>query len=287
MSQQLPYEEIEGVNFSTLKWIMDSPLDYRHKMNQPRKDTTAMQFGRLADNIALDRDQLEADFIYWDESHRPNQEISKSTGKPFGMTQKDNKEWLEWLQEQANDQGKTLVPLSEIQKADHLVNTIRTSPTIEAAKARELLWTLPGENQKVITWEDEETGIKCKGRVDRLLEHQVVDLKVYANFSPELFPKSAGDYSLDMQAVMYMEGTGKQTFRWVVVEPVPPHNVCVYVMQKGSETWQCGYNKYQYCLNKLKEIRETGLYPGVGSQGLLGEFPLHLRRYHLNQWVEG
>jgi len=286
------YNALPQVRQSYLKECLKSTLDYKIRLESEWKPSKVMIFGSLVDNIWLDRSQLERDFIYWNQDDRPDHQHS--------MKAKSNVEWMESLQASADLQGKILVPIDEIRRADALVNAIRSPEpgalhagnTPEAAMARDYLDHRPGEKQKVIFWTDPETGIEMKGRLDKLNEHEIVDLKVYANFGPNEFGRDAAKYSLDMQAVLYMKATGRTRFVWVVIQPEPPYHVCIYKMDEGSREYNSGEKKLRICLDRLKTALDTGIYSGIGSMGMISDgfdpvtniYDFMLPHWHLSRW---
>lgn len=290
------YNALPQVRVSNLKHCLTSVLDYKLALEKKWEPTEAMNFGSLCDGIWLDRENIGLDFAHWKFEDRPDKgrilKSGKNKGKwvDHGIKTDLNQEWIEGIRK-ANP-GKTLVPWTEIARADDLVNYVRSiAKTPEAQKARDYLDNTPGEKQKVVFWTDPETGIEMKGRLDKLNPDEVVDLKVYERYHPDVFGKAAADFSLDMQAVVYMKATGRTRFVWVVIQPEFPYNVCTYYMMEGSPEYRVGENKLRTCLDRLKLAQDTGIWSGVGStphptmNPKTGEFVLSMPGWHVKNWL--
>ena len=133
--------------------------------------------------------------------------------------------------------------------------------------ARQILSS--GKPEQTIIWNDEETGLNCKGRIDWLpdmvTENVLVDLKTTSDASLKGFTRSCVDYGYAKQAGMYLDGVIKATgavfdaFIFIAVEPGPPYRTEVYVMDVRFIQW--GYTEYRRLLNLEAKCRRSGFYP--------------------------
>ena len=158
-----------------------------------------------------------------------------------------------------------------------------------------------GTAEKIHTFVDPETGIKCKIKPDwETPERYLVDLKSaldascdfsndeteYNDFGqiiPQIengfpvtnkkysgFPKSVFNYRYDVQDAFYSDGYGIATgqkaeaFIFVAVEKEPPFEVSLYVLSDDIKAG--GRAAYKRNLATLKQCRETNNYPGYPTK---------------------
>lgn len=101
---------------------------------------------------------------------------------------------------------------------------------------------LPGRKEQCIYWQDELTGMRCKGRTDWLLDRSHTldfDLKTTTDASPNAFRRRCEDGGYWLQAAHYSEGlavvTGKPVeFYFVAVETAHPFACAIYSLDQPA-----------------------------------------------------
>lgn len=90
----------------------------------------------------------------------------------------------------------------------------------------------PGEYQPAIYWDDETTGVRCRGKLDKLSADRriITDLKTSESAEPEDFARSAARYGYHRQAAMYQDavealGFPRPRFIFLVCETRAPWRV--------------------------------------------------------------
>lgn len=123
-----------------------------------------------------------------------------------------------------------------------------------------------GDSEVVIIWEDEETGLLCKCKFDKLnTELGIgVDLKFVEDASPDKFAWAAYDYGYHRQQVHYFEGAKSQgidlkTNVIIAVEKTPPYPPTIYEL--GDEDWAVAAEELRHLLIVEAGCRRTGKYP--------------------------
>lgn len=103
-------------------------------------------------------------------------------------------------------------------------------------KAARALAELPGLNEQAITWEDEETGLPMKSRMDRVLVDAglIVDLKTTASMTFKEWEESSWKYRYHAQAALYLDAARQEWgkdfgFLFVCVSSARPVQVAVRV----------------------------------------------------------
>ena len=136
------------------------------------------------------------------------------------------------------------------------------------------LLNAPGQSEVSIVWDDEKTGVRCKGRIDRLPDDPslgIVDLKTTKDASPKAFAKSLWAYGYFRQAAHYLEGLRvlhdrRHAFRFITVESSPPHGVAVYRIDDGSI--DAGAAQLDRLLNTYRVCQDNDHYPAYPDEEL-------------------
>lgn len=151
-----------------------------------------------------------------------------------------------------------------------------------AMKMRESVWSHPaaapllkrkGKAEQTITWNDPDSGIDCKGRIDLLLEGKgrqkpmIVDLKTTQDAGPD-FAKSIAKFGYHTQAAFYQDGMmhGEKRncgFTIIAVEKTAPYAVGVYLMDKAA--LEQGRKNYKKVLTSWKNAVHSNSYPAYSS----------------------
>ena len=248
------YEPVEGVNFSTLKWIERSPFHYRARLTESDQDTPARQRGRAVSAAVFEPERYASEFVVYPK-------------------RRDSKEWERF---EAANQGKEILTTTTSEAVDAIAKVVRTHKMAAPFLAR-------SEGEVTIVWDhvvEVLNGvpgytIRCKGRVDSL-GAWLCDLKNSKNASPAGFPNEAARYLTHVQAPWYSDGvlaaTGKRRpFALIVVEPEPPYALQVYTVPE--RVLEKGRSIYRTWLDRLNVCLQTGEYPCYAEAPLELELP--------------
>lgn len=143
--------------------------------------------------------------------------------------------------------------------------------------AGELLSPLAGGKAELSGWwQDPETGVWCRFRLDWLAGHRtrfgqpiIVDYKSSTCAEPETFArKSVAEYRYDQQDAWYSDGylalTGEQpAFLFLVQEKLPPY--LISVVQLTEEDRQVGRERNRRALEVFRDCAEAGIWPGYSQ----------------------
>lgn len=246
----LPYEQIDAVNFSTLKAMAISPLHYRHAVSVPREDTDAMALGRLMHAMVFEPETIDSRYVVWDGGRRAG------------------KAWDAFVAEHA---GKEILRApQDWERAEAVRDAVLAHPVaagyLEAGKA-----------EQTLCWTDVGTGVACKGRTDWTTpKHVIVDLKTTRSISHRDIQRSLVGLSYHAQAAMYCDGYRAMmghvaTFAWIYVEQFPPHDVAVYTCP--SEVLIHGRDLYRGWLEMVASCRASGVWPGTAPDEIEMSLP--------------
>ena len=244
------YRAAPAVNKSTLWWIRKSPAHYKNALDNPPADTPAWRTGRAIHAAILQPALFKEHYAIL----------------PAGIdrrTKAGREEYNDFISE-AGDK--------EILTEEEAATIERIAQAVRKDKAAAAL--LEGcQVETPIFWTDQATGIECKCRVDAMKPGIAVDLKSCADASTGAFLRDALKYGYDVQAAHYLRGirsqNGGQRVEWyfIAIEKAEPFAVNVIHASDGfidRGTWQL-----MGLLDKLKECREAGAWPGYGENELI------------------
>lgn len=217
---------IKNLRQSTLDFWVRSPLN--PNADQLETDTEAWKIGRAYDaRIVEGRAALDLRFATaldkddYPTALRTNDElikaISSAGGPARGMKGKRKDELIAILAQydppaliwdtlirghQEEHAGKLLLPRAVMDRIEVAAKMIEAHPQLCKAFAG-------GAPQVSIFWEDEETGVPCKARLDYLKPRAIVDLKSFENSIGlpirKAIARQVANYRYHIQAAFYLE----------------------------------------------------------------------------------
>lgn len=244
------YLKIDAVNWSTLKEMRRSPLHYKYRLSSPRKDTATLRAGRAAHTAVFEPDRFLLDYAMFDGAVRRG------------------KAWDAFVD--ANPH-RTIIKPDEYHRALAIRDAVRSHPLAVPYLAR-------GKAEHPVTWTDDETGLRCKARVDFLSDSKpaIVDLKTSSTIDYSPFCSTAYRLAYFCQMGLYQWGMKVATGRElpvvvIAVEAGPPHDVGVFPY--GADELEAGLNEARSLLTKLAYHREKDTWPGQYAEELELQFP--------------
>lgn len=234
------YQAIDAVNISTLVEIVTSPKAYRYRRTHPRQDAAGYRLGRATHTAVLEPMRFLRDYAL-------------STLPDFRT--KVAQTWRD-AQEAA---GKTVLTEAQFQAAERMRLAVHRHRV-----ARRYL--ADGEPEVTIQWED--SGIRCKGRIDWLSPLAIVDLKTTRHPRPEAFGRDAARLLYHARLSWYRDGlfasTGKSLPAVLIALQIDePHDVCCYRLT--DEQLDAGRRCYEGMLDTLRACLAADSWPGVSE----------------------
>lgn len=237
----------DAVNNSSLSPALRSGLHYNHAQDNPREDTDAFRFGRLAHEgrlepaAVLDRYAVMPDLT---------QDILVD-GKP-SKNPRNTKEYKQRV-ENWNKQngGKQVVTVDEFERVKGVLDRLWATQ-----RTREW-FTSEGPAEVSVVWIDPLTGLLCKCRIDKVVsDHLLGDLKTTRD--AVRFESAMFDYGYDRQAAFYVDGWRAATghyaqFAFAAIESDPPHGIRAALASPGVIVE--GRRKYQKALQVLASLK--------------------------------
>lgn len=256
------YREAEGVNKSTLWNLQKSPAHYKFFLENPAEDKAAFQFGRAVHAAVLQPKAYKRDFAVIPEG------IDRRT--------KAGKEAYEAFLREA--EGREIISAEDAEKVKRIASAIRKNP--EAMKL------LKGtRRERALFWTD-DNGVLCKCRIDAFRPGApgepglIIDLKTAADAGTDTFSREALRYGYDVQCAHYIDGYQHKisavppVWYFIVIEKTEPYAINILRADIGFVDY--GITRRQQLIERLKDCRERGSYPGYGTNELI-----------LPYWAEG
>jgi hypothetical protein len=252
------YDKIQALNFSSLKYILESPAKYQVMLGEVEQDESKYAVGTLAHAMVLENKDLRGKFAI------------KPKGMSFAST--EGKEWKK---------AQTLPILKEEDSnaVERMAEAIAMDPDaanmLKACIAREYVI------------ECEIDGIPFKSLLDAV-GHDTsgragfIDIKTTTDAGPFGFSKKVQKLHYDMQAEIYaraIQATEKTNTRpwcaWIVVEDKPPFEVATYY--PDETIIKAGRLKLATAIARYKSCLAAGIWPKAhGGLTMLKAAPFSL-----------
>jgi hypothetical protein len=235
----------------------------------PQDETEAMKFGR-----AFHTWVLEGEAKLWDDFIIPESFPTKPNKR---STQKTVDTYNKWLQEL---NGKQPITYDDFETIMAMNASVKAHPS--ASKFLE-----EGVSETTLIWTDEETGLQCKARPDRIPSGNkgvILDLKSTISADDYSFQSDCVKYGYAREAAIYLEGFGKLTgalyqdliFALIAVEKTEPYRVECYTIESDFLQW--GWGEFHRLLQIEKECRDKNFWPSYKNAGVSSLFkPAYLK----------
>lgn len=235
------YENINAVNYSTLKYMALSPLHFKHAVENPRLPSDAMLRGTAIHAAIFEPEKFKTQF------------------RVYPGPVRRGKEWEAWRLANMGCVNVTQKDLDAV--------TVMSEAFFRNRRAAEFV--AKGAPELTIEWTDDESGIRCKGRLDFLCDIDIiVGLKSAKCAERGAFGRQAMSLLYPLQWAMYHDGFLKKTGRKpqmmeIVLESKAPHDSVIYrVTEQVLDVGRALFRKY---ITRLAECRDKNEWPGYGD----------------------
>ena len=187
---------------------------------EPVEPTEAMQFGSLVHCGRLEPDCLAQRYVVTPDFAT---QVRRPDGSPYANPRASGEYKRLVAEFEEENAGKEIVSQEKYMQMLGMLTSLANS-----VRANEYLG--PGDAEVSIVWDDRDTGVRCKARLDKWSHphRRIADLKT-ANDASD-FERAIFNYRYHRQAAFYVDGaaalTGKgHSYCLVVVEKTPPYGV--------------------------------------------------------------
>ena len=260
------YEDINALNFSTLKHIAVSPAYLRYVMDNPEEkgDTDAYRRGRAIHCATLEPERFERDFIVVPDFDQMARDKYGSLRTKEAQQSRDTAR-AEW-ESSANPEAEQITEENR-ETALRCASAVLSHP-----KACDLL--SGARFEQAVQWIHPETGIHCKGRLD-IVTDRIVDLKSTRHNTMREVARAAAQYDYHVQCAWYHDGAktaglidGNKHPAMIVVHATPGSkfvDVAVLDMDLNPFTLDAGRRTYEKWINLYAGCLSANLWPGMCS----------------------
>lgn len=226
--------ELRAINSSGLKKFRQSPRHYKTWTNEPPKVTPALRMGTMIHEAILEPDVYKNKYTLG-----PDVNLRTNAGKA---------EMEAFIN--ANP-GKEIITKEEKEKVDAIMEASQRHPYYESVFSN-------GFAELALFWEDEDTGVLCKAKLDylKVLSKLLTDVKTTEDASE--FDKSCANFDYHIPNAFYLDGCRIvldliPDFIYWVVEKTPPYGIRLlkldgYSVGYGYEIYKKYIRQYADCL---------------------------------------
>lgn len=254
------YHASEGVSKSGLDLIAKSPAHYYAKKldpnRPPEEEQTAAQLdGELAHCAILEPQEFDKRF--W-----VGPDVTRST-----------KQWKDFAESIPN--GGTGIKPGQNSAAWMQAASVNSIPDL-----REGL--LNGHSEVSAYWIDEETGVLCKCRPDRVHDCGdagviLIDVKTCGNASPAEFSRMIAKHRYHVQDAYYSEGfaiaSGRRVLGFVFAAVETSYPYAASAIQLDDESRDQGRLDFRRDLSTYAKCKDSGVWPGYGNEIHIARLP--------------
>jgi hypothetical protein len=172
--------------------------------------------------------------------------------------------------DEARAQGYVPVLEPDWQRVEAMAAAIREHPVASA-----LLDPGRGKAEQSLFWQDDETGIWCRARLDWLPHRDparrfiIADYKTAAAADPASIRKAVANYGYHIQAAQYIDAAiacldADPAFLFVFQMKDPPY--LVNVAELDDDAIRVGRARLRSAREIFRDCTETGIWPGYEAQ---------------------
>lgn len=232
------YCDWDAMNQSTLKEGTRSMFHLKDAIDHPKPQTPAMHIGHVLHSMWLEPGQT---------TYEPKLNGSTTEGKAQKAA--------------AEASGVELVTTKEMDDIRPMLAMLKQKRTACD------LWD-GADRELSIVWIDDDTGVKCKARVDiaREADGVLADLKTTADDPQSFLYRSVTKFKYYMQAAFYVDGMAAaagerfEHFTFICVEKSSPHDV--FFQKLDIDSLEVGRILYKRLLREYASAKARDLWPG-------------------------
>lgn len=253
-----------ATNQSLLKTFKGrSPAHALYERLHPKAPTEAQELGQAFHVAVLEPDRFDLDYACM----RSRVDRRTKEGK------------VSYAEFQLANEGKTVLRVEDYDAVRGMSEGLWGHPLGPAILGSS------GRNELTLRWDDLDTGLACKARIDRVCSPGdrviAVDLKSAADASKRAFGRAVDRYGYYIQAPFYLAGleqvspnqdaTRPRSFVFAVVEKEPPYAAAFYEL--SSAAMEHGARMADHWLKQWAKCEETDYWPGYSKDIELLDLP--------------
>lgn len=237
----------------------------------------AIEYGKAFHCRMLEPERFKSEFVTATDC----QGVVKSTGKVCGCTasyRHGNYWYCGKHAPEGAEQPDQMLTEKQYEELVGMCKALFAHPAVNLLRQH-------GGNEVSIAWTDEISGVKCKGRLDKLIRKirwsdetgtrdvpMIVDLKAIRDATVKESRKEIDKYGYHYRAAMYCDGIKKLTgempiYVFIMIEKEYPYEIGVYPL--GTRSLEIGRNIYKSLLQRWAHCLKTNEFPGINNDDLI------------------
>lgn len=245
------YEDKKYMSQSALSYVDKSMRHYiEYSMgNIGNYETEAMKFGTAYHHYVLEPETFYDNYFVLDLLDRPEPTRSMNLGV--------NKKWKEDIM--LANASVIILNSDDFNKIKKMTAELFTSDA-----AQEMF--VGSEFEKIQLWQNRESGIYCKGKIDIINEEKgfICDLKTAQSANPKVFTETIKNRNYHRQAAFYLDSVGLKDYYILAQEKTFPFGFCIYKL--SQELIEEGRKDYQRLLNFYKDSEDNNKFKHYNNE---------------------
>ena len=246
---------------SALTKLKRSPAHLRASWERPTDPTAAMRFGTAVHCAVLEPERFAALYATAEQcgaTTAKGERCANNGTARYGGVWRCGRHPVKDVEPDALE----LLPEDQIAACKAIRANLHAHP-----KLRKLLLA-PGTTELSVVWDDAETGVRCKARIDRLCEIGggiVLDLKTTSDARPFAFAKKIFEFGYYRQKAMYQDalrahGVDTEHLVFAAIENEAPYLVAGYRLSDGAA--DMGRAELRVLLRRFARCMDADTWPG-------------------------
>ena len=287
------YFRLDALNSSLLKLMGRSPAHCRAAMVKTlHKESEALRMGRIIHAAVLEPERFASEYCETPRAELTGalndlasyKVVAKDLGLKVGGSKADLKARILEIEPEtqfADDVNQQLTAGREPLKPEQWEMVTGIAEAIEANPSARGSFS-NGIAEETLVWIDQETGTRCKSRMDYYHEESgiVVDLKTCEDARIAAVTRDIVRYGYHKSAAHYLNGLKAanlpgDNFAWIFVEKTRPYAISAYfaapdMLEQGTSDMRRHLNDYAQCKN-------SGVWPA---------YSLDFQTINLPEWAQ-
>jgi len=252
------YRDLAAVNNSSIGPIARSPAHYREALRRPPPGREVFRLGNFLHAGALEPLSLLQRYAVLPDLAS---DLRRADGTPYDNPRGTAEFRRRVAEFRRVNRDKQIVDRPWLDALLGVAAGLKRN-----ARARDLLTGPDVRFEVVVVWNDRETDLLCKARLDALdlPARRLADLKSTADAGDDAFCRSIADYGYDRQAAFYADAIealcGDPVQAWIVAaEKEAPF--AVRAAPVADATLATGRRKYRRALRTIAACRQADAWP--------------------------
>jgi len=243
------YHNLPYASNSKLSELKRSPKHLKHLLDYGSESSSSFLIGSAVHTAVLEPEKFSETYGILPEGHGNSKAVKEARI------------------ELADKFGDNLLTHSQVKQCDRIREAV-----YEHKKAKKLI-DLKKNVELSLIWDDPETDVRCKARIDLVCKNGIVaDLKTTTDASQKKFTSSILQYGYYRQAGMYLKacqvlGIEAHSFVIIACEKTSPYACAVYSLDPAL--FNIGWDEIRQQLKVWKKCQETGKWPSYNNEDVV------------------